>query len=406
MSDNPVKSRLRAPTQWLILGAVAMTVVAVLIIGRDQATLPRNLSDETVVARLGSISSPYPETLRTAVTRSREAPNSRDAAVLAAREYLAYGRAIGDARYAGAALGVLDPWLTISPDPEILNLTADGRQYMHDFAGALFLLDQALATDPRNAQALLSRANIRIVQGQSTLAGDDCRGLARARRADLAILCDTTSKALTAEAPMAFERLERLVKSRTIDPALAGYAQSLLGEIARFNEDAVAARPMFEAALAASPDDLRTLMVLIDFDLAEGRSREALTRLAAAPVTDGIMVRQVEAHLAAGDKNAADAIGAILRGRFEEADASGDTAHAREVARYWLLIGETERALAAASVNWANQRELEDALLLIAAAKAAGKPEAATQVQQWAAAENVVAPMYLSAIRELQQEPT
>ena len=403
MSDGPVKSRLKGPAQWLILGAVVVAVVAVLVIGRDEATLPSNLSDETVVARLGSVASPYPEKLRTAVTRSRETPNSRDAAVLAAREYLAYGRAIGDARYAGAALGVLDPWLTISPDAEILNLTADGRQYMHDFAGALQVLDQVLVTDPRNAQAHLSRANIRIVQGQSTLAEEDCRGLARARRADLAILCDTTAKALTAEAPMAFQRLERLVISRAIDPALKGYAQSLLGEIARFNEDAAAARPMFEAALAASPDDLRTLMVLVDFDLADGRPQEALARLAAAPATDGIMVRQVEAHLALGDKTAADAIGAILRGRFEEADASGDTAHAREVARYWLLLGETERALTAASVNWTNQRELEDALLLIATAKAAGKPEAAAPIQEWAAAEKVVAPMYLSAVRQLKE---
>ena len=154
----------------------------------------------------------------------------------AARLYLDYGRTIGDSRSVGAALGVLQPWLTSNAGAEVLNLGASARQYMHDFDGALQLLDRVTAADPRNAQALLSRANIRVVQGKFSQASADCIALARARRPDLAILCDTTTKALTSEAPRSYGRLDRLVASRTMDPALTGYAHSLLAEMARFLE--------------------------------------------------------------------------------------------------------------------------------------------------------------------------
>lgn len=388
--------------QWGLSVGVLVAVMGMLILGREQTRLPGYLSDDTVVATLGSEASPYPAALRRAVAYARATPTSREASFEAARQYVEYGRAIGDARYVGAALGILTPWLEISPDPQILNLAASARQYMHDFDGALALLDQIIASNPREPQALLSRANIYIVQGRFSPALEDCRSLARARRPDLAILCDTTAKALTAESVTAAEQLERMVTINAIDPALTGYAQSLLAEIARFNGQAARARAKFEAALAASPEDLRTLMILVDFDLAEGMPEQALMRMAKSPVTDGIMVRQVEAHLALDNTAEASRIGAIVRGRFEEASTAGDTAHAREAARYWLAVKETDKAVAAATANWTTQRELEDAILLLTAAKAAGKLEAATPVFDWAAAEKVVAPMFLAAARQFE----
>lgn len=394
-------SRRTSRLTWIGFGIAAVLIVIVLAVAGQATRFVGTLSDDTVIATLGSKSNPYPPELRAAARRAREAPDDRGAALAAARRYLDYGRLIGDARLVGAALGILTPWVEKSPDAEILNLAASGRQYVHDFAGATELLDRVLATDPQNAQALLSRANIRVVQGRFSVAEEDCQGLARARRPDLAILCDTTVKALSADSRMAYERLDRLVTTRAIDPALTGYADSLLAEIARFNEDNAVAKPKFEAALAASPEDLRTLMILVDFDLAEGRNKEALTRLEDAPVTDGIMVRQVAAYIWLGNTTEAERIGVTLRGRLAKAASVGETAHAREAARYWLLAGDARQALASAEINWENQRELEDALLLMDAAKAAGSPAAADPVLAWAEAEGVVAPMYLTALRKL-----
>lgn len=378
---------------------LAAVVIAALLFSKAETRPAESVSDDTVVAILGSTSVPYPGKLREAAARVRETPGDQAAAITAARQYLDYGRAIGDARFVGAALGVLQPWLNDRAGPQVLNLAASARQYTHDFDGAIELLDRAIALDPRNAQALLSRANINIVKGRFAEAAADCPRLAQARRGDLAVLCDTTAKALTSEASEAYERLDRLVSLRALDPALDGYAQSLLAEVARFQEWPDKARVKFEAARAADPDDLRTLMIFADFELAQGRAKEALQLLKSAPATDSVMVRQAVAFKATGNDAELARLKQTLRGRFEAAVAAGETAHAREAARYWLEVeGDARGALIAAEANWKGQRELEDALLLVASAAAAGRPAAAAPVEEWASAEGVVAPMFRLAV--------
>ena len=383
--------------------AIALIVIVVLVVEREQLRLPGQISDATIVATLGSRARPYPSALRAAAAQAHLSPNDQSAALDAARRYLDYGRATGDARFAGAALGLLDPWLGPKAEPAALNLAASARQYAHDFQGALALLNRATKINPRDAQALLSRANINIVQGRFRDAEADCLNLARARRADLALLCDTTAKALSKEAPDAYARLDRLVASNAIDPALKGYAHSLLAEMARFLERTQEAGPQFEAARAADPSDLRTLMIFADFELASNQPAEALTVLSSAPPTDSVMVRQAIAAKMLGDASEVARLSALLRQRFEEQAALGEAAHAREAARYWLdVAGKPDAALAAAKANWVNQRELEDALLFIDAAQAAGQPSAARPVTDWAASEGVLAPMYLSALDRLE----
>jgi predicted Zn-dependent protease len=412
MEAAPSSAPKRSWAKWALTGAVAAGVIAVLVLAKAETPVVEaaklaDLSDDTVVATLGTVSAPYPKELRDAAARMREAPEDRAAALSAARRYLDYGRTIGDARFAGAALGALEPWLEKAPDPLVLNLAASARQYMHDFRGALDLLSKAIELEPGNAQALLSRANILIVQGRAKEAANDCLRLVEsAQRGDLAILCDTTTKALTAEAPQSYALLDGLLSAKMLDPALDGYGQSLLGEIARFQQWPDKARAKFQAARAKDPGDLRTLMILADFELAEGRAKEALELLKDAPATDSIMVRQAIAAKALGDAATLGQLKQTLRGRFEAAAAAGETAHAREAARFWLEVeGDAVRAFAAAEANWAEQRELEDALLLIASAAAAGRPEAMAPVEAWTKAEGVVAPMYRAARAKAAKAP-
>ena len=129
-------------------------------------------------------------------------------------------------------------------------------------------------------------------------------------------------------------------------------------------------------------------MILVDFELAQGRAGQALALMSDAPATDSIMVRQAIAQKALGDEGELARLKVELRGRIDAAAAAGLVAHAREAARYWLEVeGDAAKALAAAEANWTDQRELEDALLLISAAYAAGKPEAAQVVRNWANAQ-------------------
>ena len=60
----------------------------------------------------------------------------------------------------------------------------------------------------------------------------------------------------------------------------------------------------------------------------------------------------------------------------------------REEARF-LLAGDPEAALRLAQANWASQREPWDARVLLAAALAAGQPQAAAPVLEWMAATGI-----------------
>lgn len=385
----------------LIFAAAAiMTVAVAFFIGRERFQLPASISNDTVVASLGAKMKPYPQSLRTAAKHAREAPDDVVAATAAAREYMNFGRSVGDARYFGAALGVLRPWLDGVPSVEVLNLGASARQYGHDFSGALELLDRALVIDRANAQALLARANINIVQGRLATAWRDCRSLVRTRRDDLVLLCDATAKALGDEAPQAYQRLDRLLRTNAIDLSLRGYAFELKGEMAGFLLRPDEAATDFEAARKEDPADLRTIMQFADFKLRQGQPNEALALLADAPPTDSVMVRQAIAHKALGDKAETDRLAAALRERFDEQALLKDAAHAREAARFWLFVAQDpQKALAAAEANWRLQRELEDALLLVDASAAAGNLAAVKPVLDWAAEEKVTAPLYLEHLK-------
>src|SRR5215510_11377492 len=125
--------------KWTLMGAVSVAIIAVLVFAKAETPVGgaklAKLSDDTVVATLGTVSAPYPKGLREAAARVREAPEDRAAALSAAQQYLDYGHEVGDARFAGAALGALQPWLEKAPDGQVLNLAAGARQYMHDFSG-------------------------------------------------------------------------------------------------------------------------------------------------------------------------------------------------------------------------------------------------------------------------------
>ena len=84
-------------------------------------------------------------------------------------------------------------------------------------------------------------------------------------------------------------------------------------------------------------------MIFADFELSQGRPKEALELLKDAPATDSIMVRQAIASKAAGYQVELAQLRETLRGSFEAAAAAGETAHTREAARYWLEVRMTRR---------------------------------------------------------------
>lgn len=348
------------------------------------------VSDDTVVAVLRSSNEPRSPELVTALQVARAAPQDADAARRAARLLIDEGRAEGDSRLVGAALGVLRPVME-PPEAETLYLAATARQYQHDFTGAMDLLDQALDLDPRHLNARLTRATLLMVLGRIGDAQEECGRLVPLRQ-DVGFLCQSTALIVTAQAPVVRERLQQiLARPGVLDPALEPWAIGLLGEIAMLQGDDEAARESFEALLARDPGSLRERVMLADLLLRAQDPAAATALLAEAPETDGVLLRRALAARAEGVPDGA--VEAALADRVRLNAELGLDAHAREDAMYHLLLaGDAAAALDRARANWALQHEIEDAQLLLDAAVAAGQPEEAAPVLDWLGEEGIAVP--------------
>jgi tetratricopeptide (TPR) repeat protein len=375
-------------SRWIMgLGAVFVLAAAVLSGGPEARVV---LTPETVVADLGS-GQTYSDDLRKAVQAQRAAPSDVTAATTAARLMIAEGRAKGDSRLVGAALSVLQPFLE-DQVPAAQYLAATARQYQHDFPGALALLDAVLATDPRDVNALLNRATIQTVRGDYPTALQDCARIAELR-ADVGFLCQATTLTLTKDAPGVAGRLSAiLAQPGALDAGLIPWATSLQGEIALLQGDAATAEMQLQKVLADDPGAQREQLMLADLLLEQGRADAVISLLQSAPDTDGVLIRRVLAARALGG-DAPDVV-ATLDARAQRSLDIGLVAHAREEAMFYLLIADdAPRALERALVNWDLQHEYDDARLLIIAADAAGKPEAALPVLEWMRSADVEIPV-------------
>ena len=81
---------------------------------------------------------------------------------------------------------------------------------------------------------------------------------------------------------------------------------------------------------------------------------------------------------------------ARLSAAFSAESQRGDGVHRREESRFLLEIENDPRgALRAAEANWHVQREVEDVLIFVSAARAAGSPRAATPALDFVRAHSI-----------------
>lgn len=382
-TSHPTSRRAR------IIAALAAVGALTLAFASGGAPRTATLTPDLVVVALDRARA-VPDGLRQAMQAQRLAPDDLAKATAAARLMIAEGRAAGDSRLVGAALAVLQPFVAKNL-PEAQFLAASARQYQHDFAGALVLLDAVIAANPSDVNALLNRATIRTVLGDYPAALTDCSAIA-ALRTDVAFLCQATTLVLTDAAPDVADRLTAILASPgALDPSLLVWAKSLRGEIAMMQGDVLTAEKWLRAVLDDDPAAQREQLMLSDLMLAQGRAAEAAQLLQAAPDTDGVLIRRVLAARAMG-QDLPDVV-AQLAVRAQRSLDLGLVAHAREEAMYFLLIAaDAPAALERARANWAQQHEYDDARLLIMAAEAAGQPAMAQPALDWMRANRIVIP--------------
>lgn len=320
--------------------------------------------------------------LRTALARD---PQNLDLADRLARRFFEQAMAQGDPRYVGYAQAALKPWWDLPKPPvRVLVMRATLVQYRHDFAAALADLSLALERDPENVRAWSLRAAIHLVQADYAASRRDCAGLAPLVDELSAAGCTAFIDGMTGSARASLDTLNRAL-SRASDVSAEQKLWILvrLADMAWRLNDPKLAEQYFRRALALGVTDGFLLAAFADFLLDYGRAPEVITLLKDWTLADPLLLRLALAEDAANARGAREHQ-ATLADRYAAARLRGDTTHEQEESRFTLqLLKQPDAALRLAQSNWKVQREPRDARVLLEAAAALRRPEAAQPVIDW-----------------------
>ncbi len=334
-------------------------------------------SDAQVLQKVPSAHDPAWQRIADLRRRLAADPRNVRAADALARAYLDYGRTRGDARYAGYAEAMIAPWTAhADPPPAVLVTQATILQYRHEFVPARALLLRAVAADGALAQAWLTLATLDLVQGDLVAAAGHCRRAGRRGGFALVTACEAGVRLAAGDAAQA-EALLATVDGETLSPSLRAWIAGLTADAAQRRGRWDAAEAAYRRGLVAQPGDNFLLVGYADFLLDRGRASDVLPLLADAADADTAYLRLAVANVVLRTPEAAR-YRWTMAARLAAYAQRGDATAGREEARFHLEVArDPEAALAAARRNFDQQRELQDARLLLASALAAQQPRAA-----------------------------
>jgi tetratricopeptide (TPR) repeat protein len=328
-------------------------------------------SDSTVLAELPA------GTRHADVSARRLAQDRVDVAIPLAQFYIQQSRLSGDLRYLGYAEAVLAPWVKqSSPIPDVLVLQATLQQSRHEFAASLATLDRALAVRAKDPQALLIRATVLRVLGRYPEAAAACERFSALVDPRLGALCVQSLRGLNGHLESAYSALTQVSPQGWLNSEKS-WLYSELGEMAvRLGRDDDAQR-WFDQDLKMVPTDVYVRAAYADLLLRQSRPADALTLLQGLESFEPLLLRIAIAQRRLGDPRQVQSI-SRLQAAFAAEEQRGEAVHRREQARFLLEVeNEPGLSLAAALENWNVQREPDDVLVLVNAARASGKPAAA-----------------------------
>lgn len=349
-------------------------------------------SDGTVIETLARRSDPVQRELGALRRQLAASPDDVALATNLAQRYITLGRAETDPRYLGYAQAALAPWWQApAPPTPVRLLRATLLQSTHQFGAALGDLDGVIQSEPRNAQAWLTRATILTVQGDYPKATASCARVSNLSDALVTATCLANIAGVTGRARQSEQLLDLTLQRSAAAPELQVWVLTLLAEMATRRGDADLAEARYRRALALNPRDSYLIGAYADFLLDRQRPAEVVPLIEGQTRIDALLLRRALAlQRIAGKETALAADIAELGMRFDAARQRGDNVHQREQARFELALRRRPAAaLALAQQNWAVQREAADMRIYLEAALQSADPKAAAPVLDWIASNKV-----------------
>lgn len=358
-----------------------LVVAAIGVKAGDQTTTPAN--DSVVLEVLPRSLWGKRDVLVSLQSRLKENPTDALLAFQVATFFIEAGDEGSDPRFYGFARAALKPWWeTKIVPPPILRLRAKLKEKEHQYDEAIDDLVFLIRTRSKDGQAIIELVNLYRLQGNLKKASFRSEQLAEFAAEIPVAIARAPLDAISGKAEKALSTLERLTPKIQSDfPATMTWVrmtQAESSEILGRYDDAI---QFYEDALQASPQSFSIKRAFSDLLIHEGKYDEVITMVQQYLVDDGCLLMAAIAARGAGQKDKATLWTDQLRRRFEETRQRGDQPHRRFVARYYLDLADNPKlALSESLANWANQKELVDARLVLRSAIAVGRPESAKPV--------------------------
>jgi Tfp pilus assembly protein PilF len=260
---------------------------------------------------------------------------------------------------------------------------ADEAQSRHDFATAGAALDRLLAADPRDLEARLMRANLRLLAGELEASRSDCRAAVASGALHAGTVCLAAAQTGPGSVARARAMLAALGDDHDAGVELRRWRLLTEADLATRADDARQSAERLQRAYALDPAHEEARTQLAERLLEQGDAGRALElAIAPGPSVARLVVRLRAAH-AIGDARAA-AWRRELDDRLDADRGQGTPPHLREEAQIALYLDDdAAAALDLAQQNFATQKDTRDLRLLAHAAVAAGDPAALEPVLDW-----------------------
>ena len=283
-------------------------------------------------------------------------------------------------RFYGQASALTEQLLNASPkDRQLLFYKARIAQHYHRFDEAIMLLNDILRFEPNHASALLLKANILLVQGNLTQAKRTCLQLLGVTELWISGACALEVNAQQGKASnsaeVSYTQLQNLTQNRSIGSHVEIEQQLWLSQILA---ELAVKQGLYGSALEhLSAFDLTQvpvsyLVLWADIQLASDSAQQVMNTLGpiveqADSFDDALLLRLAlaEQQISQQTRLWAQRLTQRINVRLQRQD----TAHAADIARYYLDISPNrEKALFWAKINWqharldADQRLLERAM--------------------------------------------
>lgn len=373
----------------MLMNSILRWLLPVLLMAGTAAAEPYRPTDSATVLERLPMNRGDERARSLAADRARlaAAPKNPELAMKVASAYYALAGAEGDPRYIGYAEAALAPWAAdVNAPTDILYMRAKLLQWRHEYQPALELFAKALQRDPGHYETLSGRSAVLTVLADYAGARRDCETM-RTREKELywssclAYIDGQTGQAAKAERQLA----DLLARHAGSSPEGQLWLLTRLADLATRLGRNADAEAYYRRALALNITSQYLLSNYGDFLIDTGRPAEAVALLRDWVRSDVLLLRLTLAAQALKIPEF-KTYAQTLRERFAAAAMRGDTLHRQEESRFQLSVeGNKTRALELAVANWAIQREPYDARILLEAAVAAGRRDAAQPVIDWLA---------------------